>query len=168
MLHTVYVGLGSNLADPKMQITNALAALSTIKDTRVTAVSSIYLSKPLGPQDQPDFVNAVCQLATNLSAEHLLDSLQAIESEFGRVRKEERWGARVLDLDILLFDHDIINSPRLTIPHYDMTNREFVMTPLAEISHDLNLPSGESVRQIAEKLPQNDMQKLELRFKLEA
>ena len=98
-----YIGLGSNLADPHTQIAHALAALDALDSTRLLAVSSLYRSKPLGPSDQPDYVNAVAMLETGLEPEALLDRLQQIELEQGRVRKQERWGPRSLDLDILLF-----------------------------------------------------------------
>ncbi len=96
----------------------------------------------MGPQDQPDYVNAVAALHTRLAAEDLLTELQKIELEQGRQRKDERWGPRTLDLDILLFGHEIIQTERLTVPHYGMKQREFVLYPLAELNSDLVLPDG--------------------------
>lgn len=155
--NVVYIGLGSNLAEPIKQLTHALAQLNLIDQTRVTASSSIYLSKPLGPQDQPDFANSVAQLNTQLSPQALIAELQAIEQKAGRVRKEQRWGARILDLDILLFGNDIINTDSLVVPHYDMVNREFVIYPLAEIAPELSLPNGQKIADIKRSLSLNDM-----------
>ena len=121
-MNKVYIALGSNLANPQAQLTAALQALNALSDSRLTAVSSFYQSKPLGPQDQPDYVNAVACLETSLAPLALLDELQRIEHEQGRVRLR-RWGERTLDLDILLYADHIIQSERLTVPHYDMHQR---------------------------------------------
>lgn len=120
----VYIALGSNLANPLHQVQSALNALAELPQTKLIATSSLYRTPPLGPQDQPDYLNAVVALDTDLSAENLLDHTQKIELEHGRVRKDERWGPRTLDLDILLFGDEIINTERLTVPHYDMKNRQ--------------------------------------------
>ncbi|MGX9080354.1 2-amino-4-hydroxy-6-hydroxymethyldihydropteridine diphosphokinase, partial [Klebsiella pneumoniae] len=96
--------------------------------------SQLYGSRPMGPADQPDYVNAVVRLTTRLAPLALLDQLQSIELEQGRVRKEERWGPRSLDLDLLLYGAECIQSERLTVPHYGMKEREFVLLPLAEIA----------------------------------
>jgi len=128
---TAYIGLGSNLSDPIAQVNNAIDEVKQLAQCQVTAISSLYLSKPMGPQDQNDYINAVIAIETSLSAIELLDLLQAIENNAGRVRKDNRWGARILDLDIILFGHETINTERLTIPHYGMHEREFVLLPLA-------------------------------------
>lgn len=141
----VYLALGSNLAQPLHQVKAALIALDSISRTRVIKCSSFYRSRPLGPQDQPDYLNAVVALDTELEAEQLLDCTQTIELEQGRERKAHRWGPRTLDLDILLFGNTLMKTPRLTIPHYDMKNREFMLYPLAEIAPDLHFPDGESL-----------------------
>lgn len=141
----VFVALGSNLAQPLQQVRAALTALDNVPLTRVSKCSSFYRSRPLGPQDQPDYLNAVVALETDLSAEQLLDHTQAIELEQGRERKAHRWGPRTLDLDILLFGDAVIDTARLTVPHYDMKNREFMLYPLAEIAPDLVFPDGESL-----------------------
>ncbi|MEL0581008.1 2-amino-4-hydroxy-6-hydroxymethyldihydropteridine diphosphokinase [Pectobacterium punjabense] len=143
----VYLALGSNLAQPLQQVRAALAALDAIPQTRVVRCSSFYRSRPLGPQDQPDYLNAVVELETVLAAESLLDCTQAIELEQGRERKAHRWGPRTLDLDILLFGDAAIQTERLTVPHYDMKNREFMLYPLAEIAPDLAFPDGETLVQ---------------------
>ena len=135
----VYIGLGSNMESPRQHITTAIKALGEIQSTHTNKVSSLYKSKPVGPQDQNDYINAVAELETSLTPLDLLDKLQAIENEHGRVRNE-RWGPRTLDLDILMFGDEIINNERLTIPHPEMTNRSFVLMPLAEINADCLIP----------------------------
>lgn len=148
----VYIALGSNLADPLHQVQSALNALAELPQTQLIATSSLYRTPPLGPQDQPDYLNAVVALDTDLPAERLLDHTQKIELEHGRVRKDERWGPRTLDLDILLFGNDVINTERLTVPHYDMKNRSFMLYPLAEIAPDVHFPDGESLSLALKKL----------------
>lgn len=135
----VYIGLGSNMESPRQHITTAIKALGEIQSTHTNKVSSLYKSKPVGPQDQNDYINAVAELETSLTPLDLLDKLQAIENEHGRVRNE-RWGPRTLDLDILMFGDEVINNERLTIPHPEMTNRSFVLMPLAEINADCLIP----------------------------
>lgn len=155
-----YIGLGSNLSEPIEQVKNAIDEIKQLAQCQVSAISSLYLSKPMGPQDQNDYINAVIAIETSLSAIELLDALQAIENKAGRVRKDNRWGARILDLDIILFGHNIINTERLTIPHYGMHEREFVLLPLAEIAPALNLPNGESVKYMSQNIANNAMVKL--------
>lgn len=145
MRETAYIGLGSNLDTPAQQLEQAIRAIAALPDTRVDAVSSFYCSKPMGPQDQPDFVNAVAKISTGLTPISLLDGLQAIELQQGRVRKKEQWGPRTLDLDILLFGRHQINSERLTVPHYGIKTREFVLVPLAEIEPTLTMPDGDKI-----------------------
>ena len=155
-MNKVYIALGSNLEHPQAQLTAALQALNELYDSRLTAVSSFYQSKPLGPQDQPDYVNAVACLETSLAPLALLDELQRIEHEQGRVRLR-RWGERTLDLDILLYADHIIQSERLTVPHYDMHQREFVIIPLVEIAPHLVLPNGQSIQTLAQKFADHHM-----------
>ena len=159
-MHTVYLGLGANLNAPRKQIHAAVTALKALKDVEFVCVSHDYASKPMGPQDQPDYVNAVACVKTALKPEQLLDITQAIELEHGRVRKEERWGPRTLDIDILLFGNDVIDTPRLTVPHYGLTEREFVVYPLFEIAPTLVLPNNQSLADITKTLPLNDLQQL--------
>ncbi|MBE2894668.1 2-amino-4-hydroxy-6-hydroxymethyldihydropteridine diphosphokinase [Spirabiliibacterium falconis] len=154
-----YIALGSNLDNPTEQLTLALSALRQLKGSQLCAVSAFYQSTPLGPQDQPDYVNAVAALDTALSPLELLDELQRIEIAQGRVRKR-RWGERTLDLDILLYGNHIIQSDRLTIPHYDMHQREFVIIPLFDIAPDLMLPHGQPLKQLAEQFKHHTMQKV--------
>jgi len=156
----VYIGLGANLAQPVQQLERAVIALQGIKDTTLIQVSSFYGSKPMGPQDQPDYVNAVAALSTRLSAEELLTELQDIELEQGRQRKDERWGPRTLDLDILLFGDESIQTERLTVPHYGMKTREFVLYPLAELNSALVLPDGTRLSELLTTVPLNGLSRL--------
>ena len=149
MMERVYIGLGSNLAEPLQQLRDALAALAALPQSRLCATSSFYASDPLGPADQPRYVNAVAALDTELDPLALLDALQAIEIDQGRTRKAERWGPRTLDLDILLFGERQLDEPRLSVPHYHMHARPFVLYPLAELAPELRLPDG---RRLAELL----------------
>lgn len=144
----VYIALGSNLASPLEQVNAAVNAIREIPESRVVAVSSFYRTPPLGPQDQPDYLNAAVVLETTLEPETLLDHTQRIELQQGRVRKAERWGPRTLDLDIMLFGDRVIHSERLTVPHYDMKNRGFMLWPLFEIAPDLHFPDGISLQQV--------------------
>ncbi|MDY0927367.1 2-amino-4-hydroxy-6-hydroxymethyldihydropteridine diphosphokinase [Pantoea trifolii] len=148
----VYLALGSNLADPLHQVDAALAALDAIPHTTRIATSSLYRTPPYGPPDQPDYLNAVVELETTLEADALLDHTQRIELEHGRVRKAERWGPRTLDLDIMLFGNETISKPRLTVPHYDMHNRAFMLVPLLEIAPQLTLPNGQALSAILARL----------------
>jgi len=141
-MERVYIGLGSNLAEPLQQLRGALAALAHLPHTALAQTSSFYSSDPLGPADQPRYVNAVAALDTHLEPLQLLDALQAIELTQGRERKDERWGPRTLDLDILVFGNRLLNEPRLQVPHYHMHARPFVLYPLAELAPDLHLADG--------------------------
>ncbi|MEE9661472.1 2-amino-4-hydroxy-6-hydroxymethyldihydropteridine diphosphokinase [Enterobacter cloacae complex sp. CARB60] len=147
-----YIAIGSNLASPLEQVNAAVQALGEIPQSRIVAVSSFYRTPPLGPQDQPDYLNAAVVLETALPAETLLDNTQRIELQQGRVRKAERWGPRTLDLDIMLFGHETINTERLTVPHYDMKNRGFMLWPLFEVAPDLIFPDGTSLKSILDSL----------------
>lgn len=157
----VYLGLGSNLAQPTEQLQSACKALAALPDSTLAAVSSLYASKPLGPADQPDYVNAVAALDTTLEPLQLLDALQQIEQQQGRQRKAERWGPRTLDLDILLFGQLVIDLPRLQIPHYHMHARPFVLYPLAEIAPELLLPDGRMLRELLQNCPVDGLQRLQ-------
>lgn len=153
----MFIGLGANLNAPEQQIINALKALAKLPKTDLVNYSSLYASKPLGPKEQPDYVNAVAQLDTALSPLKLLKCLQHIEQHQGRVRKSERWGARTLDLDIILFGQHIIQSEELTVPHYHYQHREFVLYPLSELVPDLILPDGSSLASLLQKIHRNGL-----------
>jgi len=148
----VYIALGSNLASPLTQVNAAIAALGTLPDSRIVAVSGFYRTPPLGPQDQPDYLNAAVALETSLAPEALLDHTQRIELDQGRVRKAERWGPRTLDLDIMLFGDETLATPRLTVPHYDMKYRGFMLWPLFEIAPELRFPDGETLASVLARL----------------
>ncbi|WP_341501987.1 2-amino-4-hydroxy-6-hydroxymethyldihydropteridine diphosphokinase [Gallaecimonas sp. GXIMD4217] len=141
MAELAYIGLGANLAQPARQLRLALHALAALPGSKLLGASSLYHSAPMGPQDQPDYVNAVAALETELEPLALLDALQAIERQQGRVRKR-RWGERTLDLDLLLYAGREIDHPRLTLPHPGLTQRPFVLAPLCELAPALTLPGG--------------------------
>lgn len=156
-MELVYIVIGSNLGEPLKQAQQAIGALNAIPNCRVTKTSSIYRSKPLGPQDQNDFLNMAVLLETELEPEMLLDHTQRIELELGRVRKDERWGPRTLDLDIMLFGDRVINTPRLTVPHYGLKEREFMLYPLSDIAPDLIFPDGEALSERLTLVPRNGL-----------
>nr|WP_242698862.1 2-amino-4-hydroxy-6-hydroxymethyldihydropteridine diphosphokinase [Alteromonas sp. 5E99-2] len=145
MIEPVYIGLGSNLGDSENTISDAVNALSESADITINAVSSLYKSAPMGPKNQPDYFNAVCEISTSLDPIELLDLCQNIESTHGRERKGERWGPRTLDLDILLYSTNTINEERLTIPHAGIAQREFVLVPLFELAPTLIMPDGRPI-----------------------
>ncbi|CNI73677.1 MULTISPECIES: 2-amino-4-hydroxy-6-hydroxymethyldihydropteridine diphosphokinase [Yersinia] len=153
----VYIALGSNQSMPLQQVKTALEALEHLPRTRLVACSPFYRTKPLGPQDQPDFLNAVVALDTALPPEQLLDCTQAIERNQGRVRKEQRWGPRTLDLDIMLYGDQLIKTDRLTVPHYGLKEREFMLYPLADIAPDLIFPDGEALSERLKRVDKNGL-----------
>ncbi|MCG7925000.1 MAG: 2-amino-4-hydroxy-6-hydroxymethyldihydropteridine diphosphokinase [Candidatus Thiodiazotropha taylori] len=156
----VYIGLGSNLQNPKWQVESALAELAQLPETRMVSHSSLYRSRPVGPQDQDDFINAVAHLTTRLAAESLLDALQRLEQQHHRVR-ERRWGPRSLDLDLLLFGDRTIDTPRLTVPHPEIAKRSFVLLPLHEIAPaDLMIPGLGLVQTLLNGIERSDIEQL--------
>ena len=155
-----YVGLGSNLQHPIQQIRDALLALAELPQTQLLRSSSLYGSKPMGPQDQPDYVNAVALLQTSLSPLALLHALQQIENQQGRVR-QRRWGERTLDLDLLLYGDQHIELPELVVPHVGLAERNFVLYPLQEIAPDLYIPLQGPLAQLLEACPRDDLQLLQ-------
>mgnify|MGYP000299500258 CR=1 FL=1 len=159
MTHSAYIGIGSNLDDPVCQIQQTIPELAQLPQCQLLAVSSLYGSKPMGPQDQPNYVNAVAHIHTELAPLALLDALQQLELNHHRVR-ERRWGPRTLDLDLLLYDQQSIDHPRLQVPHIGLQERNFVLYPLAEISPQLSLPSGISLQQLLDNCPLADLVKL--------
>lgn len=160
MINSAYIGLGSNLNNPKQQIKTAFETLTMLPKCQLELKSSLYRSDPMGPQDQNDYINAVVKIETSLEPLSLLDQLQSIELEQGRIRKAERWGPRTLDLDLLLFSDQVINSKRLTVPHYDIKHRAFVLVPLLEIAPELRLPDGTPINLIVEELTEQGITKL--------
>jgi 2-amino-4-hydroxy-6-hydroxymethyldihydropteridine diphosphokinase len=148
-----YVGLGSNLGDREAMIRSALEALHALPDTDLVRASSLYDTEAVGGPEQPNYLNAAAQLDTELSARQLLWNLQLIERRLGRVRAE-RWGPRVIDLDLLLYGAQIIDEPDLQVPHPELTNRSFVLVPLVELDPLLVHPAtGETLVAHLSRLP---------------
>ena len=150
-----YIGLGSNLDDPIGQLTTAIAQINAIEYVRVLQCSALYSSKPVGPQDQPDFVNAVLAIETSLLPLELLDQLQAIEQAHHR-KREVHWGPRTLDLDLLTYGDQTIDHARLTIPHPYMLERGFVLQPLADIAPN-EVIQGKSIKVWQESVDCSDL-----------
>ncbi|EEY95932.1 2-amino-4-hydroxy-6-hydroxymethyldihydropteridine diphosphokinase [Acinetobacter johnsonii] len=130
-----YIGLGSNLGDSKVILTEAVHKLASLGDVKI---SKLYQSPPMGPQDQPNYLNAVVQLSTNLAPLALLDELQRFEQESGRVRLRH-WGERTLDLDLLIYAEEKIQHERLTVPHVGVMERDFVLIPLLDLDPELHI-----------------------------
>lgn len=161
-MERVYIGLGSNLAEPREQLRGALKALAALPSSRFISASSLYVSDPLGPPDQPRYNNAVAALDTTLPPLALLDALQAIEQAQGRTRKAERWGPRTLDLDILLYGDQLLNDARLTVPHYHLHARAFVLYPLAEVAPaTLRLADGRRLADLLAACPFEGLERLD-------
>ena len=160
-LTVAYIGLGSNLCDPVHQITTARAAIERLPAVENIAFSSLYCSPPMGPADQPSYVNAVMGVRTGLTAKALLEKLQQIEAAQGRVRTGERWGPRTLDLDLLLFGEEQIETDDLTVPHVGIAERAFVLYPLAEITPDLVIPGQGNLSDLVEQCPLNGLQRID-------
>ena len=148
---TVYVGLGANVGDKKANINQAVSMLAAMKSTRLLRVAPFYHSAPLGYLKQDWFINTVAEIETALSPPELLDLLLAVEDEIGRVRRE-RWGPRVIDLDLLLYGDIVMDTLKLTLPHPRMHERAFVMAPLADLAPRLNLPGHGQADDLAGKL----------------
>lgn len=156
----VFIGLGSNLAEPVEQVMTAVKALQLLPDTKVIRSSSLYASPPMGPQDQPDYTNAVVAVDTILSAHDLLDQLQAIEQQHGRERKRH-WGERTLDLDLLVYGDRIIKDERLQVPHPGIPLRSFVLYPLQEIAPELMIPGMGAIEQLCTQCPLDGLRRIE-------
>lgn len=154
-----YIALGSNLDDPADQLDRALVALAGLAQSQLDEVSSVYRSAAVGPGSQPDYLNTVALLHTELSALKLLDALQQIEQAQGRIR-DIKWGPRTLDLDLLLYGDEIIASPRLTIPHPQMRHRHFVLYPLHELcGNHYVLPDGTALETLLQQCPDEGLVK---------
>ncbi len=136
-----YLGLGSNLNDPAAQLRCALSTFSASADVTLVATSRWYQNPAVGPGEQPDYLNGVIAIDTDLSPEQLLSVCQAVETAQGRVR-DVRWGARTLDVDLLLYGNKVVNLPHLQIPHPRLRERNFVLYPLADLAPGLVLPDG--------------------------
>lgn len=143
-----YVGIGSNLDGPERQVQAAFAALEQLPDSAFFSRSGLWRSAPMGPADQPDYVNAVAAFVTRLEPLDLLQRLQAIEKAAGRQRGRERWGPRTLDLDLLVLGALVVDRPGLTLPHPRIAERNFVLLPLAEIAPSLKVPRQGTVARL--------------------
>ena len=146
-----FIALGSNLSNPITQIQQAVVHLQSHQSIEVIKHSSLYQSSPMGPQDQPDFINSVAKINTSLDPLDLLSTLKSIENEMGRV-KGERWGARVIDLDILLYEQLEMDLEQLTIPHIGLSERNFVLVPLLEIEPELEITGKGSIQSLINDL----------------
>ncbi|WP_341581284.1 2-amino-4-hydroxy-6-hydroxymethyldihydropteridine diphosphokinase [Marinobacter metalliresistant] len=159
MMTDAFIGLGSNLEAPVVQLARAVSELAALPDTTLVAQSAFYASRPVGPQDQPDFVNGAVWLKTSLAPHQLLDQLQSIEQAHGRERLRH-WGPRTLDLDLLLFGNRALDDERLTVPHRELPNRDFALQPLLDLNPGLTLPDGTPVAALRRQCPDNRLRKL--------
>lgn len=152
-----WIGLGANLGRPKNTLNMALAALDALPATRLQAVSPAYWTAPWGLADQPEFLNAVACVQTDRGASELLRDLLSLESGLGRARSGPRWGPREIDLDLLLFDDDVLESYELILPHPRMHQRAFVLVPLADLAPDLDIPGRGCVAELLDALPAEEL-----------
>lgn len=163
MSERVFLGLGSNLSstlgEPASNIQSAFTHLASQAELKVQGISPLYLSPPMGPQDQPDFVNAALELTTSLAPEQLLQLCKSIEDLMGR-QLSEHWGPRLIDIDILLYGDQIIESQNLNIPHLGIAQRSFVLYPLAYLDKDLQIPGLGSLAQLIEQLGESKIRRL--------
>jgi 2-amino-4-hydroxy-6-hydroxymethyldihydropteridine diphosphokinase len=155
-----YVALGSNLDDPRAQVERAVVALGELPGTRLVLRSSLYRSRPFGPVEQPDFVNAVAGLLTTLEPAHLHEYLKSTETRLGREQPVVRWGPRRIDLDLLVHGVARISQPDLVVPHPGIAERAFVLVPLAEIAPDLDVPGVGSVRHLLTRVDSAGLERL--------
>ena len=152
----VFLGIGSNLQQPRQQVKRAFSALQALPDSRAARCSPLYLSPPMGPKEQPDYVNAVVRLVTRLAPHRLLQQMQAIERGQGRTR-EARWGPRTLDIDLLLYGDLVLDSPELQLPHPGIAQRAFVLYPLHDIAPDLTIPGLGTVAELITQVAAGDL-----------
>jgi 2-amino-4-hydroxy-6-hydroxymethyldihydropteridine diphosphokinase len=155
-----YVALGSNLGHPQSQVARAFQALASLPATRVVLRSSCYRSRPFGPIEQPDFVNAAAALLTQLDAPSLLRELKALETRLGRAAPVVRWGPRLIDLDLLVHGRTRASDATITVPHPGIAERDFVLVPLAEICPDLDVPGVGKVGALLRTLPPSTLERI--------
>lgn len=156
-----FIAAGSNLSDRASCLRTAIQQISSLANCSLIQVAPVYQNPAIGPGDQPDYLNTVLELNTTLSAAALLTALQSIETQLGR-RRDIRWGARTLDLDILLYGTDVINTQDLQVPHPRMLQRNFVLYPLFDIAPELLLPDGSSLRSHLDSCPSHGLTRLSL------
>jgi 2-amino-4-hydroxy-6-hydroxymethyldihydropteridine diphosphokinase len=159
--HPVYVGLGSNLDDPVEQVRRALLGLRALPQSRLERTSSLYASAPMGPVPQPDYVNAVAGLLTQLTAMTFFQSMRELERNLGREPPRVRWGPRRIDLDLLIFGDQKLQSESLTLPHPGIVERNFVLYPLAEVAPELTIPGFGRVARLAERVGNAGLRRLD-------
>jgi 2-amino-4-hydroxy-6-hydroxymethyldihydropteridine diphosphokinase len=155
-----YVGAGSNLAEPREQVLRALEALRRLPGSIVVVSSPLYRTQPLGEIAQPAFINAVAGLVTQLTPEDLLGALRELERELGREPPRERWGPRIIDLDLLVVGRETRASEALTLPHPGIAERDFVLYPLADIAPDLDVPGLGSVALLRDRVANRGIERL--------
>ena len=155
-----YIGIGSKLDNPDAQVLEAVEEMEMIPDTILVARSSLYRGRPMGPEEQPDYVNAVVSLDTLLSADELLSALIAIEDMQGRTRDGEKWGPRIIDLDLLLYGNSTIDTATLTVPHPGMHERDFVIVPLEEVAGNVKIPGRGFLYSLINKCKSHSLKKL--------
>jgi len=159
-----FIGLGANIDSPVAQLQRAVSALASTPGIQLIAVSRAYESAPMGPQDQPDFVNACAHIRTSMSAIDLLRTLKVIEQNQGRV-KTRRWGERCIDLDLLLHGDCSMATPELALPHPGIPKREFVLTPLIElVGEDFRMPDGRYIAKLRADCPPSTLRPLEVEW----
>ena len=153
----VFVGIGSNQQERLSNISEAIKRLGKLPSTRLVQMAPVYETEPVGEINQPDFLNTVVEIETFLSPHELISYLKKIESDFGRIHSERKWGPRVIDLDLLLYDEVVIKEERLKIPHPQIEFRRFVLEPLAQLDPDLKHPESKlSIRELLDKLPKEE------------
>jgi 2-amino-4-hydroxy-6-hydroxymethyldihydropteridine diphosphokinase len=155
-----YVGLGSNLDDPRAQIRRACQGLQALAATRLVLVSPLYRSRPFGPVPQPDFINGVAGVLTQLDARALLGELLSLERALGRPAERQRWGPRIIDLDLLVFGRERRDEPGLTLPHGGIVERNFVLYPLCDLAPDLDVPGLGRVAELKGRLASEGLEPL--------
>lgn len=157
---TAYIGLGSNLDDPVLHVQQACGELNQLPTSQLLACSALYRSPPMGPTDQPDYINAVAAIKTTLAPHQLLAELQVIEQRHGR-KRERRWGARTLDLDLLIYADMTLSDVTLTLPHPGLAERDFVLYPLQEIAPTLIVPGLGALDLLVGNCPAKGLSKYE-------
>jgi 2-amino-4-hydroxy-6-hydroxymethyldihydropteridine diphosphokinase len=160
-----YIGLGSNLADPQAQVEAAFFALDALPQTRLLCRSRLYVSAPWGRLDQPEFINAAAEIETELSPRDLMQALLAVERTFGRTRNGDRWGPRILDLDLILYGDRVVDEPGLHVPHPHLHERAFVLQPLADIAPQIDIPGHGPIGRVLAGVDTSGCQVLESRSK---
>ena len=153
-----YIALGANLGQPAQQLRATLLALAQVPGIQLLAQSPLYRTAPLGLAGQPDYCNAVCKVQTTLEPEALLEQLMTLERAAGRVRGEDRWGPRLLDLDILHVEGEKRDTPRLHLPHPGIAQRNFVLIPLADVAPTLEIPGVGRVAELAKNIGRSGLE----------